>query len=79
MTPTADRLTQHTMIQTLAAIRDMLDRINERMEEDERHREAAEQAELMYLRRIANELRPPFIAMKAILLNRNRGQMPPVP
>ena len=58
VTPTADRLTQDTLIQTLAAIRDTLDRINDRMEEDERHREAAEQAELMYLRRLANEIRP---------------------
>ena len=59
VTPTADRLTQDTLIQTLAAIRDTLGRINDRMEQDEIYREAAKEAELMYLRRLMNEIRPP--------------------
>ncbi len=58
VTPTADRLTQDTLIQMLAAIRDTLERINDRMEKDEIHREAAKEAELLYLRRLVNEIRP---------------------
>ena len=58
VTPTADRLTQDTLIQTLAAIHDTLERINDRMDKDEIYREAAKEAELMYLRQFVNDLRP---------------------
>ncbi len=60
LTPTADRLTQDALVQTLAAIRDTLERINDRMDQEEMHREARREAESMYLRRIVDEIRPPL-------------------
>ena len=57
VTPTGDRLTQDALIQTLAAIRDTLERMNNRMDQDEIHREVAKEAELMYLRRHLKDLK----------------------
>lgn len=55
VTATADRLTQDALAQTLAAIRDTLERINDRMDQEEMQREAKREAESMYLRRIVDE------------------------